>query len=293
MLARFRFAPHYSKHYLARYLGVNSQGGLAMNKKCFIVTPIGQDGSEIRRSADGLIDSVIEPICKRLGLDMFVAHRIDTPGSITGQVLEHILQDDLVIANLTHLNPNVMYELAVRHSARLPVISLAEEGTNLPFDISDERTIFYKNDMAGVTGLIPVLEKMAKDAIDDSEPDNPVYRAAKSKVMKDLQPQGDFQSYMLERLDRFETMLQKKNSNVSSSSNSRYTVRGVFAKDNFSDEELNELSFKLHSDGRVNRTTTSSSEITFTAGNKDTLDQCEAILSQSNLISEIHVENAS
>jgi len=188
--------------------------GIKMSKvkvkeiKCFVVTPIGKDGSDIRRSADGLIDSVIEPICKSLKMEMFVAHRIDTPGSITEQVLEHILQDDLVIANLTTLNPNVMYELAVRHSARLPVISLAENGTNLPFDISDERTIFYDNDMAGVNKLIPILEKMASDALTDSEPDNPVYRAARNKVMKDIQPQGDFQSYMLERLDRFESIIQ-------------------------------------------------------------------------------------
>ena len=71
------------------------------NKKCFIVTPIGKDGTEVRRAADGLIDSVIEPVCKSLNMEMFVAHRIDTPGSITGQVIEHLLNDDLVIANLT------------------------------------------------------------------------------------------------------------------------------------------------------------------------------------------------
>jgi len=198
-------------------------------KRCFVVTPIGNDGSDIRRSADGLIDSVIEPICKELGLEMFVAHRIDTPGSITAQVLEHVLQDDLVIANLTTLNPNVMYELAVRHSARLPVISLAENGTNLPFDISDERTIFYNNDMAGVTKLIPILKKMSEEAINDDEPDNPVYRAAKNKVMKDLHPQGDFQSYILERLDRFESIIQS-NKPVSKTlfNKSEYEITGVF-----------------------------------------------------------------
>ncbi len=34
----------------------------AKKKKCFIITPIGKEGSDVRRSADGLIDSVIEPV---------------------------------------------------------------------------------------------------------------------------------------------------------------------------------------------------------------------------------------
>ena len=183
-------------------------------KKCFIVTPIGAEGSDTRRSADGLIDAVLEPICKKLNLEMYVAHRIDTAGSITTQVIEHILNDDLVIVNLTELNPNVMYELGVRHAARLPVISLAEDGTRLPFDISDERTIFYTNDMAGVTKLNPILAKMASDALNDNEPDNPVYRAATNKVMKELHPQNDFQSFVVNRLDKFESLLKNSTSNV-------------------------------------------------------------------------------
>ncbi|SIQ11194.1 hypothetical protein [Marinobacterium stanieri] len=188
-------------------------------KKCFVVTPIGKEGSDIRRAADGLIDSVIGPVCKNLNLEMFVAHRIDTPGSITTQVLEHILEDDLVIANLTTLNPNVMYELAVRHSTRLPVISLAEEGTDLPFDISDERTIFYRNDMAGVTGLKTMLEKMAADSLDDDEPDNPVYRAATYKVMKEMKPESDFQSFVLSKMEKFESILANSSKNIRNVSN--------------------------------------------------------------------------
>ncbi len=180
------------------------------NKKCFVVTPIGGEGSEIRRSADGLIDTVIEPVCEKLGLEMYVAHRISTPGSITTQVLEHLLNDELVIANLTTLNPNVMYELAVRHSARFPVVSLAHEGTDLPFDISDERTLFFRDDMAGVTKLIPELERMASDAISDTEPDNPVYRAAKGVVMKTVKPDSDHLQYLLSKFDSLERMLSKE-----------------------------------------------------------------------------------
>ncbi|BFM16283.1 hypothetical protein R50073_24660 [Maricurvus nonylphenolicus] len=194
--------------------------------KCFVVTPIGGDGTDVRRSADGLIDSVIEPVCESLGLEVVVAHRIETMGSITGQVLEHILNDDLVIANLTTLNPNVMYELAVRHAARLPVVSLAEEGTQLPFDISDERTIFYRDDMAGVEILKPQLEKMAAEALKDSEPDNPVYRAVTTKVMKDIHPGNDLQGYLIDRLNSFE----RKLSLVSSTRSGRYS-RSIISTD--------------------------------------------------------------
>lgn len=177
-------------------------------KTCFIITPIGPKGSSIRRKADGIIDSVILPVLtEELNFkeeNINIPHRTYSTGSITKQVIESILNNDLVIANLTGLNPNVMYELAVRHAVRLPLVPIMEKGTELPFDISDERTIFYEDDIAEVKALKDSFKKMVLTAIVDDEPDNPIYRVIKEEVLeRNIEP-GSQEDYILSRLDKIE-----------------------------------------------------------------------------------------
>lgn len=169
-------------------------------KTCFIISPIGSKDSETRRKAQGLIDAAIKPVLLELDFEVSVAHEIDAPGSITRQIIQHLLEDDLVIANLTELNPNVMYELAVRHAKRLPVVCIVENGTKLPFDIAAERVIFYANDMLGVEELKPALNRMVAEAVKDLEPDNPIYRVVKDSIMQKVTA-DETDSYILKRLD--------------------------------------------------------------------------------------------
>ena len=178
-------------------------------KVCFVITPIGDDNTPIRKKTDGLLSNVIKPICRELNFDICVAHEIDNTGSITNQVIQKILDSDMVIANLTGLNANVMYELAIRHAVRKPVVCLAEIGTKLPFDINTERTIFYSDDMYGAEILKQDLKRKFQVAISEDDIDNPIYRVIKEKtIIKEIKIDGGSDSksilYLIEKLDRIE-----------------------------------------------------------------------------------------
>lgn len=147
-------------------------------RKAFVITPIGSDNSTVRRMADGLIDSVISPVLSNKGFEIVASHRVSETGMINRQVLNHILDDDLAIANLTGLNANVMYELAVRHATGKPVIVMCVDGQTLPFDIQDARTIFYQDDMQGVIEARDNLQKFIDKINYNETSENPVTAAA-------------------------------------------------------------------------------------------------------------------
>ena len=134
-------------------------------KKCFYITPIGEKSSVQYSKLEGLKENVLKPVLKSIGYELEVAHTIDSPGSINDQIFERIVNSELVIVNLTGLNPNVMYELAVRHSFGKPCVMICESDTKLPFDLLEDRTIFFEDTIKGSGELKVDLENKIKSAL--------------------------------------------------------------------------------------------------------------------------------
>jgi len=127
-----------------------------MLKKIFIVCPIGAEDSEERRRSDRLLKFVIEPVVSTVQVDgeeivISRSDKLGEPGRITTQILRDLVESDVVIADLTGTNANVMYEVGIRQALLKPYVLMAEAGQKLPFDLSDFRTVFYQLDLEGAS----------------------------------------------------------------------------------------------------------------------------------------------
>lgn len=173
-------------------------------KTCFVISPIGAEGSKTRERSDTVYACVIEPVVvKSLGYTATRAHELAEPGSIPHQIIEHLYKDKLVIADLAEKNANVFYELGVRHSFGKPVVLLYQEGESIPFDIASYRAIpiNLKNPLS-VKAAGEELEKHIRSLEDKGgEGEGPVHDAlslAASRLSDD--PNTRLQSEIMSQL---------------------------------------------------------------------------------------------
>ena len=123
---------------------------------CFYIAPIGDEGSEARKHSDLFLGSIVEPALEPFQLKVIRADSIDKPGTITRQIIEYIMRSRLVIADLSFHNPNVFYELALRHAVKLPIVQLIRTVDTVPFDVNQMRTI--QIDTTDIYSLVPRID---------------------------------------------------------------------------------------------------------------------------------------
>lgn len=227
-------------------------------KICFIITPIGGDDQPIRRHIDGIIDESIAPALK----DKFViqvAHRMYDIGSINSKIISSVFNADLVIANLTSLNPNVMFELAIRYCFGKPAIAIAEKGTKLPFDVIDENTIFYINDPKGAADLRDSIIKFENN-IDYTKTDYgsiysaigkiAIYNRVESDIKTEEVTPKDLIEFIKEKFDDLEKITLRNNvDHLPQLTENMIYLQLYFDVESICDEQRSRLLADLHNLG--------------------------------------------
>jgi len=135
-----------------------SNDASAPPRTVFVVSPIGKSGSPEHRRARLVLDYIIKKAFQAPSWMVVRADDENSPDSITAQVIDRIVKSDLIVADLSGHNPNVFYELAVAHGYQRPVIHMITDGESVPFDIIDQRAIFY--DLANPASVDAAITKM-------------------------------------------------------------------------------------------------------------------------------------
>jgi hypothetical protein len=147
-------------------------------KNCFVIMPYGEksDAEGHPINFDEIFEYIITPPLKQMKMHVTRCDKIQNAGSIHRDMLHHILHDDLAIVDITTLNPNVFYELGVRHTLhRSGTILIRKKGTRNPFNIQGMRTLEYDTGLASANQAKEMLQASIKSVLAGDHTDSLVY----------------------------------------------------------------------------------------------------------------------
>lgn len=132
------------------------------NVLCFVIMPLAEEFDSVYRG-------VIEPVVAGLKLKCLRADEIFTPTPIIDDICEHIRKARFLIADLTHRNPNVFYELGFAHALDKAVILLTQDLKDVPFDLKHRRIIPYRDGLGEAKKIKKELSAFINELIGDSK----------------------------------------------------------------------------------------------------------------------------
>ena len=116
----------------------------AMRPHAFVAMPFGTKPGADGRPIDfnRVFAELLKPALEDAGCTVFRADEEQRAGDIRGDMFQELLAADLVLADLTLDNPNVWYELGVRHALRARGVVLVQgPRPSNPFDIYTDRKL--------------------------------------------------------------------------------------------------------------------------------------------------------
>ncbi|MDB6102791.1 MAG: hypothetical protein JWO52_2790 [Gammaproteobacteria bacterium] len=141
----------------------------AIESTCFVMQPfIAPYGT--------YYDAIFRPAIEKASL---VPVRADTEIFSTGKIMDQILRGiraaDVLLAELTTKNANVYYELGIAHALGKPVVLIAANESDVPFDLRHIRVIYY--DMTDPFWGSKLIDKISDNIISAiNNPEEAIFR---------------------------------------------------------------------------------------------------------------------
>jgi hypothetical protein len=144
-------------------------------KKCFVVMPFSSTKSCSEEKWTEIFEYIIKPAVEESSLGYKCKRSVAARENIIKGILEALNQANVVIADLTDNNPNVFYELGVRHTLTNRTILIAQGEEHIPFDLKPYPVAFYGESPAKIAEFKADIKKKLKDIETTPErADNPV-----------------------------------------------------------------------------------------------------------------------
>lgn len=172
-------------------------------KICFIVTAIGESGTETRDRADEVFSYLIAPVCEELGYKPVRVDQVDAVDNINETIINYLKTAPMVVADMTGHNPNAFYELGFRQALELPLVPIIQSGNGLPFDVISQRTVFYNLSVGKIEQSKRDLKAKMKSFENFEMPEN---RAERSLTLEDLNDN------LTRKLNKILNLLEKQQS---------------------------------------------------------------------------------
>jgi len=162
--------------------------------QCFIVMPFGvkpfPDGSGRTFDFDKVYRVVIQRAVREAGMTPIRADEHVGSALIHTDMFRDLRDRSVVLADLSLDNPNVFYELGIRHvMSSSGTVLMCRQGSVLPFDVKLSRTIFYDFDGLSLDWeeVERVLEPLKRSLIEARKglPDSPVHALLPDSVLRE------------------------------------------------------------------------------------------------------------
>lgn len=171
----------------------------ARSRNCFVIMPYGErtDVAGVNVDFDRIYREILCPTIESLSIDSVRCDEIDEAGHIHRRMFEQIWRSEVAVVDLSLLNPNVFYELGMRHALRRSVtVLIRRKGTNVPFNLANLSVLEYvETDAKSLADFKRKLVRYIKAGLEDRHTDNVVSEVLALRISDSPKPIGTRKVY--------------------------------------------------------------------------------------------------